>query len=215
MKRLLQFSTVVLGKAHNPTILNPDFLEIRGIVPQAWGWEVEQTLTTPAMSVVVYKHGVSITVEPNKLQVTDTDVENGPQGSKVTEIASAYVKTLPHVPYAAIGNNFQGAFDLDNAGEYLKNRFLKSGPWEDHLDAVGVRFIYPLDDCRLTLSLDAGQLRSSEGSAQNVIITNANFSRDCADGDAEQARAHLGKALEDWSTFSNRFNDLLPPGHEK
>lgn len=95
--RLFQFSGVIVGQAHNPTILNPDFLSAEGIVPKSWNWSVSETTTTPPLAMVRYSNGVTVTVEPNKLQVTDPNVENGPRNSKVTEIASAYVRVLPHV----------------------------------------------------------------------------------------------------------------------
>ena len=60
--KLIQFSTVVVGKAHNPTILNPDFLAVNGIVASDWGWEVAETITTPPFAVVRYTCGVSVTI---------------------------------------------------------------------------------------------------------------------------------------------------------
>ena len=72
--RLIQFSGVVLGQFHNPTILNPNFLETEGIVPKSWDWKVSKNITTPPLAVVTYTNGVTITVEPNKLQVTDLKV---------------------------------------------------------------------------------------------------------------------------------------------
>ena len=116
--KLFQFSGVVVGQAHNPTILNPDFLAAEGIVPKSWNWSVSETITTPPLSMVRYMNGVTITVEPNKLQVTDPNVENGPGDSKVTEIASEYVRVLPHVRYTASGNNFQSLIHRDSPEEY-------------------------------------------------------------------------------------------------
>ena len=125
--RLFQFSGVVVGQAHNPTILNPDFLAAEGIVPKSWNWSVSETITTPPLAIVRYSNGTTITVEPHKLQVTDPNAENGPHNSKVIEIASAYVRVLPHVRYTASGNNFQSLIQRDAPEEYLKSRFLKVG----------------------------------------------------------------------------------------
>src|SRR2546428_392286 len=104
---LIQFSVVVVGEAHNPTILNPDFLAIREIVPKEWGWEVlSPAITTPPFAIVRYTNRVSITVEHGKLQVADLGVGDDPTGSKAAEIARRYVNTLPHVRYTAVGINF-------------------------------------------------------------------------------------------------------------
>ena len=59
--RLFQFSGVVVGQAHNPTILNPDFLAAEGIVPKSWNWSVSETITTPPLAMVRYANGATIT----------------------------------------------------------------------------------------------------------------------------------------------------------
>lgn len=210
-RRLFQFSGVVVGQAHNPTILNPDFLAAEGIVPKSWNWSVSETITTPPLSMVRYANGVTITVEPNKLQVTDPDVENGPGNSKVTDIASAYVRVLRHVRYTASGNNFQSLIQRDAPDEYLKSRFLKDGPWNDSLDAVGIRLVYPLDAGRLTLAIDTGAAKLPDKTDQQaVIIANANFNRNCGSHPAhEQVAEFLGKAMEDWSHYEKLLTTIL------
>src|SRR5713101_6330983 len=76
---LILFSVVIVGGDHNPTILNPDFLTIREIVPKEWGWEVaDPAITTPPFAIVRYTNGTSITVERNKLQVADSSASNDP-----------------------------------------------------------------------------------------------------------------------------------------
>src|SRR4051812_37800748 len=108
--QFVQFSTVVVGKSHNPTLLNPDFLAIREIVPSSWGWEVGPNLfTTPAASQVVYSNAVSVFVDPTKLQVVD--LANDPTTSKIVDIAKAYVKTLPHIRSVGVGINFQSVVE--------------------------------------------------------------------------------------------------------
>jgi len=209
--RLFQFSGVVVGQAHNPTILNPDFLAAEGIVPKSWNWSVSETITTPPLAMVRYSNGTTITVEPHKLQVTDPNVENGPRNSKVMEIASAYVRVLPHVRYTAAGNNFQSLIQRDAPGEYLKSRFLKNGPWSPSLEAVGIRLVYPLDAGHLTLAIDTGAAQLPDtADQQTVIIANANFSRNCGDHPAhEQIVAFLAKAMEDWSRYEKLLVDIL------
>jgi len=129
---LILFSVVVAGEVHNPTILNPDFLAIREIVPREWGWEVAgPAITTPPFAIVRYTNGVSITVEHNKLQVADLSVDDDPTGSKATEVARRYVNTLPHVRYTAVGINFHSVAEVPDPATSLKTRFLKSGPWDN------------------------------------------------------------------------------------
>ena len=74
--RLHNVSVVVTAEFHNPSILNPDFLEKHGIVPE--NWAVTETVTTPTASVVKYANGVAWTVDPSRLTVSE-DLRTGVQ----------------------------------------------------------------------------------------------------------------------------------------
>lgn len=197
--RLIQFSTVVAGQSHNPTILSPDFLREQGIVPKSWGWEVAKTITTPPLAVVTYTNGVTINVEQNKLQVTDPNVEEGPGKSRATEIASAYVTVLPHIRYTAVGNNFQSLHPMANAAEHVKNRFLKEGPWTTSpgaLETAGFTGKAKLPDA---------------ADEQSVLLANANFNRDCG-STHKSVVAHLEKGMHDWAIFTHAIDEFFKFG---
>lgn len=216
--KLTQISIVVVGKDHNPTILNPDFLRIRGIVPEEWGWKVDATITTPALGFVRYANGMVISVEHEKLQVVDAH-SGTPAESKAAEIASRYVQTLPHVRYAAVGTNFSATVDAERPTDYLKDRFLKPGGWDSAthpLEAVGLRFVYPLKDGRVVVSLDLGEALPEQGGEARIdlLIVNANFHRDCSSSypTDHEVLARLELAQEDWSTFNSLVRDVLDIG---
>jgi len=214
--RLVQFSFVVVGQSHNPTILNPDFLLNQDIVPASWQWKVAETVTTPPLSLVRYENGVSITVEQDKIQLVDPNVESGPGESKVPEIAAAYVQKLPHVSYTAVGTNFQSLITKDEPGAYLIDRFLKPGPWNadatHKLNNVGIRFVYPFDTSgRFTLTIDAGAAKLPDrADLQQVLVANANFSRNCAPASmVKQAKEHLQKSQDDWVTYRDKLQSIF------
>lgn len=213
--QLLQTLVVVVGKSHNPTILNPDFLSIRGIVPEAWGWTVgENSFSTPATSQVTYDNRVTVIVDHSKLQIVDP-AEN-PESSRIVEIAKAYVETLPHIRYAAVGINFQSFVETDSPSDYLRSRFVKPGPWDNEahpLEGVGLRFVYGLPDGgRAVLSLDAGQVEGegAEAKTREGIIIGSNFHRDCQGYPAEkQVLEHLSQYNHDWMLYQALRSDLL------
>lgn len=215
--KLLQFSMVVLGRTHNPTLLNPDFLTLNGIVPKEWNWEVAETITTPPMAMVRYTSGLTITVEHHKLQVADVEVGPDPSESKTPAIARAYVETLPHVRYAAVGANFQSGAETDDPGGLLKDCFLKPGAWDrppHALQNVGLRLVYPLTGGRLILSLDAGeaeQTEAGESGTRALILANGNFHRDCdAYPAVNQVRDCIDAAEDDWRTYQALLAQVLP-----
>ena len=121
---LVQFSIVLVANDHNPSLINPDFLEREGIIDEKWGWErAGDPITTPPFATVPYEGGVTVTVEPSKLQVVDRG-SKVPTQSHVGDIVNRYVQVLPHVPYRAVGINFNGAVKMPDPGAYLKKHFL-------------------------------------------------------------------------------------------
>ncbi len=208
--QLVQFSVVVRAESNNPTILNPDFLKIQKIVPSEW--EVASPpITTPPFAIVQYKSGVSISVRPDVLQVTD-DESKEPNDSKISQIVNRYVEVVPHVQYTAVGINFLSSY-IAPAGFNLKTHFLKDGPWDlgnNQLENVGLKFTYTLDKERLLLSLDAN---IQEGKSD--IIIKANFHREVNAKDSQLSQ--IADCLENipsyWDHYNNLLSDILPEEH--
>lgn len=216
MKRqLAQFSLVVTGEVHNPTILNPDFLMVTRIVPAEWRENVTQAITTPPFAVVSYSNGITVTVENEKLQVRDTSSPEKPSESMAVEIAKKYVTTLPHVRYKAVGINFQTNVEASSPGQFLKERFLKPGPWDSNsnpLLAAGLRLVYEITGGgRVVLSLDAGETRSAKSQAKGpIVIASANFHRNCDGYPAEQqVMGHLERVERDWAMYGKLLDNVL------
>lgn len=215
--RHLEFSVVVVANDHNPTILNPDFLERQQIVPEAWGWKVAgPAITTPPFATVSYDRGVTVSVEPNRLQVADASASGGPQSSKVVDIARRYAEILPHVRYSAVGINFRSLAENTKPDGFLKDLFLKSGPWDSEvhkLQAVGFKLVYPLNEGRLTLTLDKGiviQGQEGESKKQSGVLSYANFHRDCHGyPTANEVFQHLDNAEQDWVAYQGILSDFL------
>ena len=212
-----EFSVVVVANDHNPTILNPDFLERQGIVQETWGWKViGLAITTPPFATVSYDSHVTVSVEPNRLQVTDTSAMGGPQASKVVDIAQKYVEVLPHVRYTAVGINFRSLVEHADANAFLKDHFLKSGPWDskDHsLQSVGLKLVYPLNGGRVILGVDGGIVtqRLEEESKQIFgVAVHANFHRDCHGYPSkDQVIERLGNAENDWAAHQSILSHIL------
>lgn len=210
--KLVQFSLVVVANDHNPTLLNPDFLDRQGIVMSEWGWSIAgDSITTPPFARVSYNSGVAITVETNKFQVAD-QVSTTPSDSKIEEIAKNYVKVLPHIPYSSVGVNFQVAAKFQSPEKYVKDHFLKDGNWdtaEHPIQTVGMKLVYPCDGGRLVMNLDHARLKGSE--EEEVVLVAANFHRECSQGMPvnEQVLRFLEGSLNDWDYFNTILADVL------
>lgn len=213
--RPVEFSVVVAANDHNPTILNPDFLDRQDIVSAAWGWKVAgNPITTPPFAAVSYDSGVTVSVETNRLQVRD--VKSTPESSKALDIARKYVEILCHVRYSAVGINFRSLAEHAEPDAFLKERFLKSGPWDSDvhvLQGIGLRLAYLMNETRVTLTMESfiGSERSEGQSKESSgIFVYANFHSDCHDyPTADEAIAHLDNAQKNWTAYQRLLSDLL------
>lgn len=114
-------SVVVTAQFHNPSILNPDFLASREIVPA--DWKVAETLTTPPVSVVKYENGVEWSVDQSRLTVAEQSGPGFGGSYRVHPLVIAYLRKLPHVPYRSLGLNCQVSKSQANPQRWLIERF--------------------------------------------------------------------------------------------
>lgn len=214
---LSEFSIVIVGEDCNPTILNPDFLKYQSIVPEDWGWKLDAPpITTPGFAMVAYDSGVTIKVEPNRLLVTQIGDASRLSESHIIDIATKYIQCVPHVRYVAVGNNFRGFAPSERPYEFLKARFLRSGPWDDAsnpLHDVSLSFIYQHDEARLAITLATIQtVREVDGQSQQMLglDISGNYHRTCKSYPTDkEVIAHIGKASADLEHFMSRITPAL------
>lgn len=218
MNKCLNFSIVGLVDNHNPSILNPDFLERHGIVPKEWGWELGNTITTPSVAVVEYKSGVTIYAEPNKLQITDLSSVN-PNESKIQKITEKYLQIMPTVRYTSVGINFLSVIDMEDVEKgvsYLKGRFLKKDAWESEkypLEGTGFQFSYIIDGTKLLFDVKAGKVTTIINSIATTavgIVLNANFNKDLAPQSADEVVTCLHGIPTNWDHYNQIIDNIKP-----
>ncbi len=212
----VEFAIVVVGQDCNPTILNPDFLRCRDIVPEDWGWEVVgPAITTPPFATVAYDSGVTIKVEPNRFQVADTKNVGDIGHSKAQHIAEKYISVLPHVRYTGVGINFRALVQVNQPDSFLKHHFLKDAPWVQQNPPIGInlKLVYTLDDGKLNLSLEGGRvIRRVKERPEELegILCHGNYHRDCRDYPADRlVIEHLHNAEHDRMHFDALLTTLL------
>jgi hypothetical protein len=110
---LIEASAVILAQGHNPTILHPSFLVAQGIVPAEWELAAPP-ISMPPLATATYNNGISFAADESRLIVRDARPIGGRERFRAYELARLYAQSLPHVPYAAVGVNFQAFLPVQN-----------------------------------------------------------------------------------------------------
>ncbi len=197
--RLHSVSVVVTAEFHNPSILNPDFLVSREIVPS--DWVVTEAVTTPPVSIVQYDNGIRWVVDQSNLTVTEICESTFRDNYHVYGLVSAYLSRLPHVPYRSLGLNCVASLKQDHPAKWLIERFLKLGAWlEGEPEVIGLEpnFVMDAGGATCNLSLREGWVQSSRssdfGDQESAVIASVNMHHAGplnTDG--------LSEAIEQWS----------------
>jgi len=125
---LLRPAIVIAGKTHNPSVQSPEWWrKYCGVVD-----ETVQFVKTPEFCLFECD-SFSITTDPYRLQInskkfTAKDLE------KVSSICANYIETLPHIPYTAIGLNYNWGFSGPEANFPKFKTFVSGKEFPDSID---------------------------------------------------------------------------------
>lgn len=205
---------MLAARTHNPSIINPDFLERTGIVAPEWGLKLApDPISTPPLSQVAYEGGIRVFCDPGKVQIIDERNDIAPETSKVMAIAAAYVRVLPHVPYTAVGINFTASFERSDARAHLTDQFLKAGPWCEDLDSIGLRLHYHVSSALLRLSLEVADVVDAsidETATKPAIIADANYHHERGElSDNTAIDAAINSFPQRWLDFQARLDRVF------
>jgi hypothetical protein len=208
-----ELAIVVVGKNHNPTILNPDFLKSNGIVPDEWQLAVAPVCVDP-LAQVIFQNGLSIVAQFDKVIFSEPFSLGTVDPVETPRIAREYLETLPHVDYRAIGINPKGHVVFDDEGaavRFLTANFLAPGPWHEFGNAPvkpAVKLVYTLDKAELNLTVDPAALES-EGKRSPVLLFSGNFHRNLSGDTKDERHRRALEVIDNWKADLDTFQSLI------
>jgi hypothetical protein len=209
-----QFELVLVVEKHNPILLNPEFLKVKGIIP--YHWELAQPPTyTDGVALTVFQNGVYVAHRGNAIAFFEDVRAKSLDGLEVPEVVYRYVEKLPQENYQAVGLNLEGhttVDDQDTARSYLCKILLNSDrshlPGQPLLQAIA-NFIYKLDRGVLTLTVRNTELELSEIERIPVLLFAANFHRDLAKVPKAEHIQALSEIIKNWRDDVETYQDLV------
>ncbi len=211
---LKEFVIAVVAKNNNPTILNPDFLKINGIVPKEWR-AAGPVLCTEPVAHVPFENGVSVVAQLEKL-IFSQKVDGKPvEEILVSSIAEKYLRVLPHVDYRAFGVNPKGHVEFESIEEaraFVTDRLIADGPWREmngHRAFASCKLAYRLDDVLLTVNIDVAAWPVPNREPVPVVTFGGNFHREIPGVPGEEKVEKFCGMLQDWKSDLASFQSLV------
>lgn len=113
MLKLRKASIVILAQAHNPSIISPDWVRKVLLIKES----PSNFVHTPPFSLFD-SASFLVSVDTNRLELV-TKVLDDEHISTCGQAASAYLRTLPHIPYRSLGLNYIWEYSSDPSGKPL------------------------------------------------------------------------------------------------
>lgn len=164
-----EVSVVILARDHNPSIINPDFLKENGIVGANWNLPFPPIIT-PAFTQINYEN-ITWAIATDRCVIGEKVGGKFRDSYYLYECAKKYIEVLKHIPYTALGLNWQIVLGLKvNSSDWLKSKFLKDGDWTNKIFTIDLTLKLQPDSsstCSLAVKIPP--------QGQNVILVDCNF----------------------------------------
>lgn len=198
---LVELSVVLVATSNNPSIINPDFLTANGIVDKHRELQ-ENPVTTPVFAQVVYKGGLTVRADPERVMFVQSASEASLSNVIGPGTAEAYARAVPHVPYRAVGINPKlhvGLVDADRAkvATVLDGR----GAWWSYKDSepeIQLKAVYAFSSRKIVVDVLGVTRRHPNGQPLPGLLFQANVHRELEQTNSQRRIEALISIVGNW-----------------
>lgn len=211
---ITELSFVIVGRNHNPTILNPDFLKYNNIVPVDWELAKPPICLEP-MAEVAFGNSVKINAQLDRVIFCETLVSDVVKDIHIDDIATKYVETLPHVQYLAVGLNFKGHVPYEGQPKgpqtFLFDKIIAKGPWQEYGRdrKASISFNFFIDDCAFNLTVKEGGFKISDTEHIPALLFGSNIHHELLGDMPKQKLESLKSIVGNWKSDLRKCRDLV------
>jgi hypothetical protein len=179
----LEYSCVLQAESHNPTIINPDWLKMHGIVPDSWEL-AQQPVIMPALAQIQFDSGVKFFLQEQKLVVSVVG-DDPALREQIASSVTQYAETLPHTPYLGIGHNAKAGLEVPEAHKAMLDLVGGSLNLDEPVASTSVKAFYAdVNGAVRSVTLEAGQASrqrpgEDEPTVVNIVMADVNYHRSC------------------------------------
>lgn len=209
---LTSVGVVLLGESNNPTILNPDFLARHVLPASPDSANLSQPpLCTPVFAQVAYDNGVTVRSEPQRILFEQGAPTPTLSRTFVAQLALAYVQTVPHVRYTAIGVNPVFIVEGGSAYDRFQNDLTSAFPMghDGIVPRMQLKTDYVFPDRRVSIESSEARRSNEQGREELGLMLRTNIHRDIHASDPDERLQSLSKIIRNADSDISHVIDLL------
>ena len=208
---LVQLSVVLIADHVDPSMINPDFLRLNGIVNHDLQTG-QPPVSTPVFSQVAFEDGFTVTAQTDRVEFVQRG-ETLTEDAASPNVARRFLEKIPYPAYKAIGINPVGTKPLDPGYvSGVADALIERGAWMAFGDVspmVSLKATYLYDNRKITMDVQDAKRRDADGSEQPGLLFVANIHRDVSETDQGRRIASLMSILSAWKDDLSDFNNLV------
>jgi len=212
--QLSEIAIALVAKDLNPAVLNPDFLKYTGIIPTDWEL-ANQPIYNNNLVQLVYKNGVGIIVQPNRLNVLEMIGGKAPAEIQLATVALQLIEKLSQIEYQAVGINpkaFVNFPSVEDAYNYICGKLLAPGSWQEFGGSkvnAALQLSYPLKRGTLNLAINQVNVQVGEQEITPAILFSGNLNYTLLGNTNTEKIQDLRQVIGNWQNDVKTFQDLL------
>ncbi len=209
--KITNLALVVACANNTPSVINPDFLRHRNVVPASREVVESACISTPVFSRIEYQGAFAVTCEEGRITVLeqfggDFDVATAISPS----VANRLLAQLPNVQCNAVGINPTAEVQGVGASK-LKNIF-RQGPWQSYDEALpdcSASFSFKLCNRVINVELSSNKVKIQGSTATKVtnLVILGNFHHGIS-SQHETNRIAKDIISSEWSNEVGEFSEL-------
>jgi hypothetical protein len=216
IKEIQEIAISISATNFSPTIINPDYLKISGVIPQDWQLSREP-IASPGSIQLVYQNRISIVGQQNMVTFIENIGTEQVTDLIVTELAKKFIEKLPNADYQFLNFNPKSVIPMKDGGSdaarrYITGTLLAPGSWQDIGKApmqANLNLSYQLDRCQLNVSINEANIQIPEQPPMPGVLFSGNFNYNVSREDPSMRLTQLHKCIEHWDLDLAVFREMI------
>jgi hypothetical protein len=133
---LQELLIVVAANNFSPAVLNHEFLQHSGVLPEGWDL-IDQPIYSPELVQLKFNSGVVLTVQPGRIVLAESLATQAIATLKIAEFVQRLIHALPNLQYQAVGFNPTGHYQpaSGETASFFHDTLMSQGPWFNVADS--------------------------------------------------------------------------------